>query len=480
MLSISLLDTVQVVQWEVAIENAVPDVQIAIREPSSFIVFNQQFYPPDTHLHIDCVSVSIPPGEVVFEKRTDKNTDFTPIESDQLTQVGGTFENGFIWNVTLEDDIELRCSSKRDGRVITASKSIIVADEAPSAYSRIIKSEKATSTEDPKTLYEGDNVEFTCVVPTGAADWLFLCSLFYVKCFVIGLCFGDSRTLFTTRKQKYEDIQNMLCSDWSELKLTFIGMNNRSFSRDVTALSSGKYTCVVKNGEEEKHLEKHIVVERISRPHHTAESGSAYIVEYDKELVIDCNMFGNPAPEFQWFKNGNPYTHGDQEGSLLKVRARAEDDGQFHCLATNRAGSTDNFVNVQVKGAPKGSSFAFWIILFLVIIFAAVVMCLAWKLRVTKKITKQKDMWVYLNFSKFPFIFTELSTICTSTWWKTTRDHRQRISKSFLSTKESTTFHTTRNTKFCVKIWRLMRELAPDSLESSARDCFKWPTRKVR
>ncbi|CAP35164.1 Protein CBG17534 [Caenorhabditis briggsae] len=159
------------VQWEVAIENEQPDVHITVHEPSLFTVLNQQFYPPDTHLRVDCVSISIPPADVTFERTDRESGDFVEIDQELLKTYAGTFERRFVWNMTLDEDTELRCTSTRNGNKYPATKAIIVADQFFTVFSAFEKSDKATSRELPNVIYEGDNVKLTCVVPNEAADW---------------------------------------------------------------------------------------------------------------------------------------------------------------------------------------------------------------------------------------------------------------------------------------------------------------------
>ncbi|UMM40373.1 hypothetical protein L5515_017033 [Caenorhabditis briggsae] len=345
-------------------ENEQPDVQITVREPSSFIVFNQQFYPPDAHLHIDCVSISIPPADVTFERKNRESGDFEEIDRELLMSVEGTFERGFIWNTTLDDDTELRCTSTRNGNKYTAIKSIIVADEAFTVFSAIEKSDKATSLELPNVIYEGDNVKLTCVVPNGAADWN------------------------VSWRFKNNDLESSDTEVKGHSKLVVLDL------KDITPSSSGKYQCVVKKGESEEFQEIVLKVESISKPYHTdAESRSTVTVNYDETFVIDCGMTGNPLPDVKWFKGGHQYTSGDMEGSILKVsRARAEGDGQFQCLAVNRAGLTSNFIEVQVDNVPERSSFFYWFLTILVLAAIILICYLFYKLRANKKITKQKDI----------------------------------------------------------------------------------------
>ncbi|PIC16883.1 hypothetical protein B9Z55_023327 [Caenorhabditis nigoni] len=370
-LFISHMNTSQNVQWEVLIENEQPDVHITVREPSSFIFFNQQFYPPGTHLHVDCVSISIPSADVTFERKNRENGNFEEIDRKSMMSVGGTFERRLVWNMTLDEDTELRCTSTRNGNKYTAMKSIMVADEAFKIFSSFEKSDKATSLELPNVIYDGDNVKLTCVVPNGATDW----------------------DVFWRFENTSLELSNTEVKGHSKLVMFYL--------KDITTNSSGNYQCVVKKGESEEFQEVALKVESISKPYHTdAESRSAVTVNYDETFVIDCGLTGNPLPDIIWIKDKNLYKGGEREGNLLKVsRARAEDDGKFQCLAMNRAGSTSNFIEVQVENVPKRTFFLYWVILILValVVFVciaciAVISCLSHKLFRNKMITKQKDI----------------------------------------------------------------------------------------
>ncbi|CAO4384085.1 unnamed protein product [Caenorhabditis nigoni] len=330
-LSISHMNTTQNVQWEVAIENEQPDVQITVREPSSFIVFNQQFYQPNTHLHIDCVSISIPLADVTFERKNRERGDFEEIDRELLMTVEGTFEKGFIWNMTLDEDTEIRCTSTRKGNKYTATKSITVADDAFTVFSSIEKSDNATSLELRNVIYDGDDVKLTCVVPNGAAGW----------------------DVFWKFKNISLELSDTEVKGHSKLVVLYL--------RDITPSSSGKYQCVAKKDGSEEIQEIVLEVEGISKPYNSdAESRPAVTVNYDETFVIDCGITGNPLPDVKWFKDGHPYTSGEMEGNLLKVsKARVEDDGNFECLAVNRAGSR-NFFEVKVDGGPERSPLFYW------------------------------------------------------------------------------------------------------------------------
>uniref|UniRef100_A0A1I7TZ58 Ig-like domain-containing protein n=1 Tax=Caenorhabditis tropicalis TaxID=1561998 RepID=A0A1I7TZ58_9PELO len=326
-LSLSLLETVQIVQWKVTIENDRPDVQITVREPFSYIVFNQQLFPRNTHLHVECLSVS---KNVVFEKKNSESSQFEEIDKNSLIGVDGSFGTGFILNMILDKNTELRCSSKRNGKISSVTKKIIVAEESPHIVSYIQKNKNASKLEDSKLIYEGNHVQLACVVPIGAVDW------------DVTWRFFDS----TSSKTLSSPIR---VESKGHSKQVILELYN------VTVGSSGKYACVIEEDGSEELLETAVNVEPTIKPYHTkSDSEHVITVDFDHNFEIDCHIAGSPPPEYVWFKDGKPFTGGVQDGSVLKVsRARVEDAGQFQCCATNRAGSTNYFIQVQVEGAPK-------------------------------------------------------------------------------------------------------------------------------
>ncbi|XP_076060460.1 neuroglian isoform X2 [Oratosquilla oratoria] len=79
--------------------------------------------------------------------------------------------------------------------------------------------------------------------------------------------------------------------------------------------------------------------------------------ENDKPFLIECEAEGEPAPKYQWIKNGKPFdwqTYDDRisqqpgRGTLVITSPRDEDLGRYQCFATNELGTaTSNAVFVR-------------------------------------------------------------------------------------------------------------------------------------
>lgn len=95
---------------------------------------------------------------------------------------------------------------------------------------------------------------------------------------------------------------------------------------------------------------------------------------------INCKVNGVPTPDYTWFKDGYPYTKGKVIGNALHVsKAEKRDNGIFWCSATNRAGTTIDYIEVKVAGA-SSSSFFWLFITFFAFVVVGIVVSLLWKL----------------------------------------------------------------------------------------------------
>ncbi|XP_047984699.1 neuroglian-like [Leguminivora glycinivorella] len=79
--------------------------------------------------------------------------------------------------------------------------------------------------------------------------------------------------------------------------------------------------------------------------------------EIERPFVIPCEAEGEPAPQYRWTKNGEPFnyaTYGDRisqqpsRGTLIFTAPKDEDVGQYQCFAYNEWGTaTSNSVFVR-------------------------------------------------------------------------------------------------------------------------------------
>ncbi|CAI5456138.1 unnamed protein product [Caenorhabditis angaria] len=375
MLSIVHNGTVENIEWQVAVENPEAEPRIDIREPSSFVVFEQPFYPPNTHFHIDCLSISIPPADTIMQSRKLNSGDsFVDIDQDELAAVSGTFESGYTWNKKIDEDIEIKCEATRDGKITSVTKQLRIADKEPTSGHIIIKSSKATTLESQKEIYEGDGVKFNCTVPH-ATTW------------TVNWVFNDVNLPTTTEIHGHT-------------KIFYAILDN------VNPTNDGDYTCLVTDGTQEKRLIQSIKVESVSKPYHTkSDPEKPIVIEYGQSATLECHLLGKPKPTIEWIKDGDIYMHGDTVNTSLEInRVRAEDNGEFICRATNRAGITEQKIKVDVIGSPEQSSRLLKVGLTLGLLFAIFVIfaCCIVLLRLRSKSKKQSDALaqLYEHFMK--------------------------------------------------------------------------------
>lgn len=99
------------------IENDEADVKLVVNG-SEINVLNTTFYRPGEVLSVDCVSLSIPKADVFIETENEENGNFEVIDQSQMTELLGTYENGYRWNTTFSRNTKIRCSSTKNGKVI--------------------------------------------------------------------------------------------------------------------------------------------------------------------------------------------------------------------------------------------------------------------------------------------------------------------------------------------------------------------------
>ncbi|CAB3400912.1 unnamed protein product [Caenorhabditis bovis] len=363
-LSIVHSGTVQNLEWQVAVDSKDVKAKISIREPSSFVVFDQPFYPPNTELHIDCISESIPPATVKFVKRKIRErSSFDPIDESELQAVSGTFENGYIWKTTIKDDIEVQCQAFRGSKKKIVTKRIQIAEKEPTVTRKIVKNEAATQAEDPKEIYEGDEIALDCMVP-----------------------YDENWSVMWYFKDKPIETDEFV-EAYSKHALAKLS--------NVSPSQSGEYTCVVSAGENEKRLTQNIQIEAVSIPYHTQSDPEKPVsIKYGESTELQCNLIGRPMPDYKWLKDGEPYTEGEVINSNLKItRVRAEDAGEFVCRATNRAGSTDHKIKVTVAGTPD----SYWelystiLIIFLLLSFCCTILLVVYFCKERRKTARQSQ-----------------------------------------------------------------------------------------
>ncbi|RCN30572.1 hypothetical protein ANCCAN_23661 [Ancylostoma caninum] len=90
--------------------------------PNSWVVFDQQYYQIGTPLHVNCLVTAIPLATVQFmRKRPSSGEPWIDVDRSELVELKGTYESGYLWNTTVQDDLDLKCEGERNGKVPSVS-----------------------------------------------------------------------------------------------------------------------------------------------------------------------------------------------------------------------------------------------------------------------------------------------------------------------------------------------------------------------
>ncbi|ETN87149.1 immunoglobulin domain protein [Necator americanus] len=339
-LTIELLDTVRTIEWKVNVQNERIKARIDVMSPNSWVVFDQQYYQIGTPLHVNCLVTAIPLAAVQFMRRR-PGSPWIDVDRSELVELKGTYESGYLWNTTVQDDLDLKCEGERNGKTSAEVKRVRASESEPHVKTSWTRSVHSTSQEDPKEIYEGDNVELTCTVPNDE-EW-------------------NVRWVF--RDHNIVDVSTTVDAHSRQL---IANINN------VTGSNAGEYTCVMQKGNQEKRLKQIISVVKTVKPYHTqSDPEKPRLLEYGKAADFECNIDGTPRPDYRWLKDGHSYEGGEQSPDNRRLhiaRVAAEDKGEFECVATNRAGTSVYKFAARVEGAPKRVSSSFLFVIFMLLL----------------------------------------------------------------------------------------------------------------
>ncbi|XP_066157107.1 protein sidekick isoform X3 [Euwallacea fornicatus] len=63
------------------------------------------------------------------------------------------------------------------------------------------------------------------------------------------------------------------------------------------------------------------------------------IIRLGTTKIVQCQAFGNPAPQFKWLKDGAAITEFSTDPFYKIISAKLEDGGSYRCIASNKIGS---------------------------------------------------------------------------------------------------------------------------------------------
>ncbi|XP_041620748.1 vascular endothelial growth factor receptor 1 isoform X1 [Vulpes lagopus] len=133
--------------------------------------------------------------------------------------------------------------------------------------------------------------------------------------------------------------------------------------KNVSLEDSGTYACRARNiytGEEI--LQKKEVTIRDQEAPHLLRNLSDHTVAISSSTTLDCPATGVPEPEITWFKNNHKIQQepgiilGPGSSTLFIERVTEEDEGVYHCKATNQKGSVESSAYLTVQGTSDKSN----------------------------------------------------------------------------------------------------------------------------
>uniref|UniRef100_A0A8C1GCV3 Hemicentin-1 n=1 Tax=Cyprinus carpio TaxID=7962 RepID=A0A8C1GCV3_CYPCA len=120
---------------------------------------------------------------------------------------------------------------------------------------------------------------------------------------------------------------------------------------------AGRYTCIVSNsaGEERKNFDLNVLV-----PPSILKEGIVEDVKVKERqnIILACEVIGNPVPEITWLKDGQPLPSDSRlqvmsNGRFLQISgSQVADTGRYSCLASNSAGDRSRHFNLNVLVSP--------------------------------------------------------------------------------------------------------------------------------
>uniref|UniRef100_H0WC62 Hemicentin-1 n=1 Tax=Cavia porcellus TaxID=10141 RepID=H0WC62_CAVPO len=129
------------------------------------------------------------------------------------------------------------------------------------------------------------------------------------------------------------------------------------FILNLWASDKGTYICEAENQFGKILSQATITVTGLVAPLIGISPAVASVIE-GQPLTLPCTLLaGNPIPERRWTKNSamlvqNPYITVRRDGSLHMERVRLQDGGEYTCVASNIAGTSNKSTSVVVHVLP--------------------------------------------------------------------------------------------------------------------------------
>ncbi|XP_036155140.1 vascular endothelial growth factor receptor 1 isoform X1 [Myotis myotis] len=133
--------------------------------------------------------------------------------------------------------------------------------------------------------------------------------------------------------------------------------------KNASLEDSGTYACRARNiytGEDV--LQKKEVTIRDQEAPYLLRNLSDHTVAASSSTTLDCHAHGLPEPQITWFKNNRKIQQGPGiilgpgSSTLFIERVTEEDEGVYHCKATNQKGSVESSAYLTVQGTSDKSN----------------------------------------------------------------------------------------------------------------------------
>ncbi|XP_062570988.1 hemicentin-1-like isoform X1 [Saccostrea cucullata] len=134
-------------------------------------------------------------------------------------------------------------------------------------------------------------------------------------------------------------------------------INGRSFLYIYHALrqDAGMYTCIAENPAGIDTASAPVLMKV---PPQVSVIDSEATVSIADQVMLTCSVGGDPNPDIRWTKNGRPVELSDRivqllNGSLVIYDSTSSDAGEYKCVASNDAGTSEGVAMLTVQEPPS-------------------------------------------------------------------------------------------------------------------------------
>ncbi|XP_055376724.1 hemicentin-1-like [Condylostylus longicornis] len=125
---------------------------------------------------------------------------------------------------------------------------------------------------------------------------------------------------------------------------------------DINVAHSGEYICEAEN---EYGADQLIFNVRVLVPPSSEQPKKNWIqINEGEELILQCEIYGNPWPNFTWEKDGSKLKSELQE-TLIIYSSDFKDSGIYKCIAQNELGRHEVEFTVDIMTSPKFTKYPF-------------------------------------------------------------------------------------------------------------------------